>query len=118
MLETKLFSGKTRKCKLQDIPYVPKLSGNLLSFWKKSGAGKKIRFGEASCQILDEKKELIVMATKVGDLYHLNCCPGSQSAHLVVHEAKEDIWHQRFGHLGKKKFAEAGLKKAGKWIQL
>ena len=102
VLESKLPSGRTRKLKLSGVLYVPKLSYNLLSVSKTSDAGKKIRFGEASCQVLDGNKKLIAVATRVGDLYYLNCCPGSQKAHLVVDETKEDIWHRRFGHLGTK----------------
>ena len=81
---------------------MPKLSYNLLSVSKTSDAGKKIRFGEDSCQLLDGNKKLTAVATRLGDLYYLNCCPGSLKAHLVVNETKEDIWHRRFGHLGTK----------------
>ena len=43
ILETKLPSGKTKKCKLNDVLYVPKLSYNLLSVSKISDAGKTTR---------------------------------------------------------------------------
>ena len=76
VLESKLPSGRTRKFKLSGVLYVPKLSYNLLSVSKTLDAGKKIRFGEANCQVLDRNKKLIAMATRVGDLYYLNCCPG------------------------------------------
>ena len=81
---------------------MPKLSYNLLSVSKTSVAGMNIRFSEANCQALDGNKKLIAMATRVGDLYYLNCCPGSQEVHLVVDETKEDILHRRFVHLGTK----------------
>ena len=70
---------------------MPKLSYNLLSVSKTSVAGMNIRFGEANCQALDGNKKLIAVATRVGDLYYLNCCPGSQEVHLVVDKTKEDI---------------------------
>ena len=102
VLQTKLPSGRRKKCKLHDVLYVPKLTHNLLSVSKASDAGKKVRFGEASCKILDENKKLIAVATRAGDLYYLNCCPGFQRSHVTVDksETMEDIWHQRFGHLG------------------
>ena len=40
VLETKLPSGRTKKCKLHDVLYVPKLSYNLLSVSRTSDAGK------------------------------------------------------------------------------
>ena len=60
LLETKLPSGKTKKCKLDDVLHVPKLSYNLLSVSKISDAGKTTRFGETSCQILYDNKKLFV----------------------------------------------------------
>ena len=102
MLESKLPSGRTRKLKLSGVLYVPKLMYNLLSVSKTSDAGKKIRFGESNCQVLDGNKKLIAVATRVGDLYYLNCCLGPQEVHLVVDETKEGIWHRRFGHFGTK----------------
>ena len=103
VLETNLPSGRTKKCKLHDVLYVPKLSYNLLSVSRISDAGKTTRFGEASCQILDDNRKLIGVATRVGDLYYLNCRPGFQKSHTAADkspETKEDIWHRRFGHLG------------------
>ena len=103
LLETKLPSGKTKKCKLDDVLYVPKLSYNLLSVSKISDAGKTTRFGETSCQILYDNKKLFAVATRVGDLYYLNCRPRFQKSHTVTDkspETKEDVWHRRFGHLG------------------
>ena len=90
-----------RSAKLHDVLYVPKLTHNLLSVSKAWDAGK-VRFGEASCQILDENKKFIAVATRAGDLYYLNCCPGFQRSHVTVDksETMEDIWHQRFAHLG------------------
>ena len=103
MLETKLPSGRTKKCKLHDMLYVPKLSYNLLSVSRTSDAGKTARFGETSCQILDANRKLVAVVTRVGDLYYLSCRPGSQKCHTAVDkgtETREDVWHRRYGHLG------------------
>ena len=80
VLETKLPSGRTKKCKLHDVQYVPKLSYNLLSVSRTSDAGKIARFGETSCHILDANRKLVAVATRVGDLYYLSCRPGSQKS--------------------------------------
>ena len=103
VLETKLPSGRTKKCKLHDVLYVPKLSYNLLSVSRTSDAGKTARFGETSCQILDANRKLVAVATRVGDIYYLSCHPGSQKCHTAVDkgtETREDVWHRRYGHLG------------------
>ena len=98
VLETKLPSGRT----IHDVLYVPKLSYNLLSVSRTSDAGKIARFGETSCQILDANRKLVAVA-RVGDLYYLNCRPGSQKCHTAVDkdaETREDVSHRRYGHLG------------------
>ena len=109
VLQTKLPSGRRKRCKLHDVLYVPKLTHNLLSVSKASDAGKKVRFGEASCQILDENKKLIAVATRAGDLYYLNCCPGFQKSHVTVDksETMEDLastfwppWSEEFAEVG------------------
>ena len=103
VLETKLPSGRMKKCKLHDVLYVPKLSYNLLSVSKATELGKTTRFGEASCQILDANRKLIAVATRIGDLYYLNCRTDHQqfnTAESKSWETKEDIWHRHFGHLG------------------
>ena len=105
VLETKLPSGRTKRCKLHDVLYVPKLSYNLLSVSKMSDAKKFTRFGEANCQVLDENKKLIAVATRLGDLYYLNYRSDSQRTHTAAErfpETKEDVWHRQFGHLGAK----------------
>jgi transposase InsO family protein len=102
-LEITLAKGVTKKCKLYDALYVPKLSYNLISVSKSTETGKTITFGEAGCQILDRSRKLIAAATKVGNLYYLDCCVDHQQVHSVEkgsHEAKENVWHRRFGHLG------------------
>ena len=103
VLETKLLSGRVKKCTLNDVLYVPKLAYNLLSVSKVTEASKTTRFGVANCQILDGNRKLIAVGAKVGDLYYLNCHNGLQQTNMAQSESqkkKEDVWHQRFGHLG------------------
>jgi len=100
-LEMKLPDGKTRRCKLHDVLFVPKLSYNLLSVSKAAETGKMAEFNKAGCQILDANKKLIAAATRVGSLYCLDCQSKPCTTRRVnAAEVKENVWHRRFGHLG------------------
>ena len=102
VLSSILPSGRSKRCKLHSVLYVPRLSYNLFSVSAATGREKTVRFGKANCQILSDKK-LIAVATKVGELYYLNCTTNgvySNSADIRVEESKEDKWHRRFRHLG------------------
>ena len=88
---------------LEMTSYVPDLSYNLLSVSKAVEAGKVVEFDEISCRILDANRELITAATRVGNLYYLNCLTDHQQANAADkrnQQTKEDIWHRRYGHLG------------------
>ena len=98
-LEMKLPDGKTRRCKLHDVLFVPKLSYNLLSV-SKAEAGKMAEFNKAGCQILDDNKKLIAAATRRGSLYYLDCQTKTTSQRVNAGEVKENVWHRWFGHLG------------------
>ncbi|KAJ8030725.1 hypothetical protein HOLleu_27212 [Holothuria leucospilota] len=64
-LEMNLSNGKTKKCKLHNVLYVPNLSYNLLSVSKATESGKTTRFTEEGCQILDANQKLIAEVTRV-----------------------------------------------------
>ena len=103
MLEVTSTGGKTSRCKLHEVLYVPDLSYNLVSVSKITEAGKMIEFSETGCNILDSNRKLIAVATRVGSLYYLNCRTDHQQANPAENrnqETKEDIWHRRYGHLG------------------
>ena len=79
------------------------LSYNLLSESKVTEFGKTISFSDDSSQITGINRKLVATATRVGNLYHLNCHASRQNANAVESqkaETKEDVWHRRFGHLG------------------
>ena len=67
ILETLLPDGRTKKCTLNNVLLVPKLSYSLLSVSKASSKGKTTRFDKKGCEILNEKKEVIAFATRVGN---------------------------------------------------
>ncbi len=96
-LQMKLPDAKTKRCKLHDVLYMPKLSYNLLSVSKATEAGKTTRFSEAGCQVLDDNRKLIATASRVGSLYYLNCRSDCQQINVAENQSqgtKEDVWHR------------------------
>lgn len=53
-LKMTLFDGTTKDCKLNDVLYVPQLSYNLLSVSKVTQFGKKVKFTENRCYIMED----------------------------------------------------------------
>ena len=99
----------TRKCKLNDVLYVPELTYNLLSVSKAVEKGITVTFNERGCVIKDTNQSLITVATKVGNLYHLLYAKSKDHVYSVAekldengYSSKEDLWHRRYGHLGVK----------------
>ena len=107
-LTLELPDHKTKKCKLHEVLYVPKLTYNLLSVSKMTDAEKHITFSDDECFVYNENEELLAVATKTGSLYHLICYQSLQEEINAVrkHESKENRWHRRFGHLGEKYLRE------------
>ena len=95
MIETLLPDGSTKKCRLQDVLYVPKLSHNLRSVSNASEAGKSTAPGAKS----STRTTVIAFATRVANLYYLEFCRRGQQSNLAE-EGNEKLWHRRYGHLG------------------
>ena len=70
MLSVDSGNGGARKCRLQNVLYVPKLSHNLLSVAKISHGGKSVNFNANFCSIVQNNKTL-AFGRKYGDLYVL-----------------------------------------------
>ena len=103
VLELTKVGRKASRCKLHEVLYVPDLSHNLLSVSKAAKAGKVVKFTETGCEILDSKKKVIAVATRVRGLYHLNCQADNEQTNAAVNKSKvtkEDTWHRRYGYLG------------------
>ena len=95
-----------RRCKLYNVLYVPELAHNLLSVSKAVEKGISFTLNDHGCIIKDANRRLITVATKVGNLYivanaKLEDYVYSVTKKLPGHD-KEDLWHQRYGHLGVK----------------
>ena len=111
-MKLKLPSERSKIGRLSEVLYVPTLAYNLLSVAKATEAGKMITFGETEGEIVDDQGETVAVASKAGSLYYLNCEPlDNQSINSASHQANEDLWHQRFGHLGERSLCR--LKKDG-----
>ena len=67
-------ANKTRKCKLNNVLYVPDLKFNLLSVSKAAEAGKRTEFNVNGCKFVDNMTgETVGSASKIGSLYYVNC---------------------------------------------
>lgn len=96
VIETLLPDGGTTICRLENTVYVPGLSYSLLS---ASSTGNTTSFDKAGCEIVNDQRNVIAFATRVGNLYHLKYCCKSQSANVADKANKEKLWHRRYGHL-------------------
>lgn len=101
---------KQLQCNLYNVLHVPKLTYNLLSVSKMTDNGKHITFSDDEGHVYNEEEKLIAIATKKGNLYHLNCRQIEQRQAYIVKngegESKEIVWHKRYGHLGEKGLRE------------
>lgn len=98
-LQMLLPDGSTKRCNLQNVLFVPKLSYSLLSVTKVSETGKTTKFNNSGCEILNGDNKVIAFATKVGNLFYLEVCRNPQQLNVVEKERKERLWHRRYGHL-------------------
>ena len=98
ILDTVLPSGRTQKCRIENVLYVPKLSYSLLSVSKVSEAGKITKFNRIGCEILNKEKKVIATATRVGNLYYLEYCRKGQNLNVAKNN-NEMLWHRRYGHI-------------------
>lgn len=102
-LFTVLPGGKHKKCKLQKVLLVPKLSYNLLNVSKATEAGYSVSFEDSACKITCAVGVIIAIGRKVGCLYYPDFqreTESSNSAKADSDLSKEILWHQRYGHLG------------------
>ena len=104
ILDTVLPNGRAKKCSIENVLYVPKLSYSLLSVSKASEAGKITRFNRTGCEILNKEKKIIATTTRVGNLYYLEYCQKVQNLNVAEKSCNEMLWHQRYGHIGEQNF--------------
>ena len=98
ILDTVLPSGRTQKCRIENVLYVPKLSYSLLSVSKVCEVGKTTKFNRIGCETLNKEKKVIATATRVGNLYYLEYCRKGQNLNVAKNN-NEMLWHRRYGHI-------------------
>ena len=105
-LNVRVSDEKQQRCRLFETLYVPKLSYNLLRVSKATRSGKSFTFTESCCHLLDEKRNVVAIGSKVGNMYYLNYIDEQGTTHAATicssGDTKEEIWHRHFGHLGMK----------------
>ena len=87
--------------------YVPTctLAYNLhvLNVSKAAEAVQVITFRETKGEVADSQGEVAAVANRAGSSYYLSGVPlHNQYANIASHQTKENLWHQRFGHLGER----------------
>ena len=85
--------------KLNNVLHVPKLHQNLLSVSMAAEKGKIAIFNYNSCKFVKNNK-CYAMATKIGNLYYLNC-KTVENAYSGVSLNHDILWHKRLGHVSK-----------------
>lgn len=100
VLEMQLSHGKTSKCTLHDMLFIPDLAYNLLSVSSAAKRGKVTIFSESKCEIKNAKAKLIACGHREGSLYYLDCDGAPQEVHSMCECTKGNTWHCRYGHLG------------------
>ena len=100
---TQLRYGKTIPGWMDNVLYVPKLSGNLFSVRAAAQNQKLISFGRKYCWIYDKEKRLVAIGSTVGKLYKLDCKvqkPSKENAQVAESQIdKTELWHQRLAHV-------------------
>ena len=99
LLNLKLPSGKSLKCQLKNVLYVPKLAHNLISVSQITNDGKTIKFFDESCKIMQNDR-MIAHGTKMNNLFILDRVIGESSVALSSNVSESELWHRRFCHLG------------------
>lgn len=112
ILDVELSQGKVKKCKLNDVLYVPGLSYNLLSVSKASITIDSTVFKKEGCALHNAAGNVVATGTRVGELYYLNCRKTQQAATLTQRSdvPLEELWHRRYGHLGTKNMRKLVVK--------
>lgn len=101
-LKLKLPHGQSKQCTLRDVLFVPELGYNLLSIPSVTQSGKTANFTQHRCEILDKYGKILCVAERRKNLYFVAMEPNQENkVNLVKSEklSKENIWHQRFGHV-------------------
>lgn len=91
--------NSAKRVQVKDVSYVPNAKANLLSVSQMTAKDLMVVFTKAKCKVLDAD-EVIVMGTRVDDLYKLDVHP-SMVCYAAETQGSAELWHRRLGHLGR-----------------
>ena len=90
-------NGEESVARLDDVLYIPKLYGNLLSVSRLVSHGYTVIFDSTGCTIKNNDGKIVALAKKENNLYHIigTVQQNNKSAYLSK-SIKNDItiWHQ------------------------
>ena len=96
-----LVNGKERRCKLQNVSYVPDLRFHLISVSVMEEAGMEVKFAKGRCTVkLDSK--LVVEGYRERGLYRLrtkHAMEQNTSSALITKSDDMHLWHARLAHV-------------------
>jgi transposase InsO family protein len=102
-----MLQGRSGVTTIDNVTYVPNLSGNLLSVNKLANKGFTTIFSSEGCNMYLTNDDVIkgnpvASAVEESGLYRLNCTEVGQvqNAMLTSVESRQNLWHRRLGHLG------------------
>ena len=85
-------NNKVSKCKLSNVLLVPDMKFNLLSVSKASKKGKKCVFDKHGCKFIDmDTSKVVVTASKIGNLYYVNCAETKRKDRLQREQMKKAL---------------------------
>ena len=95
--------GRQVELTLHDVLLVPELARNLFSVSQAAKMGKTLDFTEQECLVKEVRSNRVVArGHRQGGLYYLCLHSAQPSAHL----ASAELWHRRFGHLGRQSLTQ------------
>ena len=96
--------GKWNNASLTDVLFVPNLAKNLFSVSAATRKGLTMSFDDSSCKIIDSTGTVLGSGKLKGKRFVLDAVKSHENVHQVKSaqiQNSEELWHQRFGHLGK-----------------
>ena len=101
-----IFNSTKQKAILEDCLYVPEIGLNLLSLGRLAQKGLNIQFYKQNCYI-ERPNKLIAKGYYRNNLSVFNTQIIQKTAEIAcLTTNKQDIWHQRMGHIGNKALKE------------
>lgn len=83
---------------IENVLYVPKLNGNLLSVSKMVSKGNKVVFGQNGCTIYTSNDSIITTVASKNGIYKIH--DGDEQCNAASGDDNQvKLWHRRLGHM-------------------